>query len=78
MCISHPYDLWFLSKTRSLGTRNQNAKNKVFIHICTNGCLGEKKREWTKEKNLNTRNYTLAYLICLKKEFESKFLKKLK
>ena len=43
MCISHPYDLWFLSKTRLLGTRNQNAKTKVFFHICTNGCLGEKK-----------------------------------
>ena len=63
MCISHPYDLWFLSKTRLLGTRNQNAKNKVFIRICTNGCLGEKKREWTKEKNLNTRNYTLTSSI---------------
>ena len=78
MCMSHPYDLWFLSKTRLLGTRNQNAKNKVFIRICTNGCLGEKKREWTKEKNLNTRNYTLTSSICLKKEFESEFLKKLK
>ena len=63
MCISQPCDLRFLSKTRLLGTRNVNAKNKVFFCMCINGCLGEKKREWTKQKNLNTKLYPSIFNI---------------
>ena len=51
MCINQSCDLWFLSKTRLLGTRNQNAKTKAFFfRIYTNGCLGEKKKGMDERK----------------------------
>ena len=31
--------------------------------MCINGCLGEKKREWTKQKNLNTKLYPSIFNI---------------
>ena len=65
--------------------RNQNGRKTFYIYIYisffyiyTNGCVEEKKASEERKRNLNTRNDTLASLICLKERCGQKFNKKLK